>query len=52
MTADTATEMQTRQLVVFTLGAGEYCVPVTLVQEIIRYTGPGRFRAALPTSRA
>jgi purine-binding chemotaxis protein CheW len=37
---DTVAEAQARQLVVFTLGAEEYGVPITLVQEIIRYTPP------------
>jgi len=36
----TAAEGQTRQLVVFTLGSEEYGVPITSVQEIIRYTAP------------
>ncbi|HWH15938.1 MAG TPA: chemotaxis protein CheW [Miltoncostaeaceae bacterium] len=37
---DIAADPQARQLVVFTLGAEEYGVPITLVQEIIRYTAP------------
>jgi purine-binding chemotaxis protein CheW len=40
MSTDIATDAQTRQLVVFTLGAEEYGVPITLVQEIIRYSAP------------
>jgi purine-binding chemotaxis protein CheW len=40
MSTDIATDPQARQLVVFTLGAEEYGVPITLVQEIIRYTAP------------
>ncbi len=40
MSTDIATDPQARQLVVFTLGAEEYGVPITLVQEIIRYTPP------------
>jgi purine-binding chemotaxis protein CheW len=40
MSIETVAEGQTRQLVVFTLGAEEYGVPITLVQEIIRYTAP------------
>lgn len=39
-TTDIAADPQARQLVVFTLGAEEYGVPITLVQEIIRYTPP------------
>jgi purine-binding chemotaxis protein CheW len=34
------TEGQTRQFVVFTLGSEEYGVPITSVQEIIRYAAP------------
>ncbi|MCB0881720.1 MAG: chemotaxis protein CheW [Thermoleophilia bacterium] len=40
MSTDIAADPQARQLVVFTLGAEEYGVPITLVQEIIRYTTP------------
>lgn len=40
MSSDTVTEGRTRQLVVFSLGAEEYGVPITLVQEIIRHTPP------------
>jgi purine-binding chemotaxis protein CheW len=40
MTADVITEAQTRQLVAFTLGDEEYGIPITLVQEIIRFTPP------------
>jgi purine-binding chemotaxis protein CheW len=40
MSTDIAADPQARQLVVFTLGAEEYGVPITLVQEIIRYTPP------------
>lgn len=40
MSTDIAADPQARQLVVFTLGAEEYGVPITLVQEIIRYTAP------------
>jgi purine-binding chemotaxis protein CheW len=35
-----AEEMHSRQLVVFSLGEEEYALPVTSVQEIIRYTPP------------
>lgn len=40
MSIEAVSEAQTRQLVVFSLGAEEYGVPITLVQEIIRYTSP------------
>ena len=40
MSTDIAADPQSRQLVVFTLGSEEYGVPITLVQEIIRYTSP------------
>lgn len=40
MSTDIATDSQAHQLVVFTLGAEEYGVPIKLVQEIIRYTEP------------
>lgn len=40
MSSATLDEGQTRQLVVFTLGAEEYGVPITSVQEIIRYAPP------------
>lgn len=40
MSTDVAVENQTRQLVVFTLGADDYGVPISLVQEIIRHTPP------------
>lgn len=40
MSTEAITEDQTRQLVVFTLGEEEYGVPITLVQEIIRYAQP------------
>ena len=40
MSTEVVTEDQTRQLVVFTLGEEEYGVPITLVQEIIRYAQP------------
>jgi len=36
----TAVQQQARQLVVFSLGAEEYALPVTRVQEIIRYSEP------------
>jgi purine-binding chemotaxis protein CheW len=35
-----STEEPTRQLVVFSLGTEEYALPITRVQEIIRYTEP------------
>lgn len=40
MSTDVVTETQTRQLVAFTLGDEEYGIPITLVQEIIRFTSP------------
>ncbi|MCB0872773.1 MAG: chemotaxis protein CheW [Actinobacteria bacterium] len=40
MSTDVAADTQAHQLVVFTLGAEEYGVPIKLVQEIIRYTEP------------
>lgn len=40
MSTDIAVEAQTRQLVAFTLGEEEYGIPITLVQEIIRFTPP------------
>ena len=33
-------ETQSRQLVIFTLGAEDYALPIKKVQEIIRYTEP------------
>jgi len=35
-----ATSDTTRQLVIFSLGSEEYALPITRVQEIIRYTEP------------
>ena len=35
-----STSETTRQLVIFSLGAEEYALPITQVQEIIRYTEP------------
>jgi purine-binding chemotaxis protein CheW len=35
-----STAESTRQLVVFSLGSEEYALPITRVQEIIRYTEP------------
>ncbi|HEY3764257.1 MAG TPA: chemotaxis protein CheW [Gaiellales bacterium] len=35
-----STEETTRQLVIFSLGCEEYALPITRVQEIIRYTEP------------
>jgi purine-binding chemotaxis protein CheW len=35
-----STEEPTRQLVIFSLGSEEYALPITRVQEIIRYTEP------------
>ncbi len=36
----TATQLLAQQLVVFSLGDEEYALPITQVQEIIRYTEP------------
>ncbi len=35
-----STEETTKQLVIFSLGSEEYALPITRVQEIIRYTEP------------
>jgi purine-binding chemotaxis protein CheW len=35
-----STQEPTRQLVIFSLGTEEYALPITRVQEIIRYTEP------------
>ena len=35
-----STAETTRQLVIFSLGSEEYALPITRVQEIIRYTEP------------
>ena len=35
-----STEETTRQLVIFSLGSEEYALPITRVQEIIRYSEP------------
>jgi purine-binding chemotaxis protein CheW len=40
LSTDVVTETQTQQLVAFTLGDEEYGIPITLVQEIIRFTSP------------
>jgi purine-binding chemotaxis protein CheW len=40
VSTDVSTTTDSHQLVVFTLAAEEYGVPITLVQEIIRYTEP------------
>ena len=40
MSTDVSTTTDSHQLVVFSLGPEEYGVPITLVQEIIRYTEP------------
>ena len=40
MSTDAVIETNTHQLVAFTLGDEEYGIPITLVQEIIRFTSP------------
>ncbi len=40
-----------QQLVVFSLGAEEYGLPITTVQEIIRYTKPRTIPSAAPSVR-
>src|SRR3954467_9806388 len=41
----------TRQLVVFSLGEEEYALPITHVQEIIRYTEPRSVASETPWMR-
>ena len=45
------TEEPTRQLVIFSLGTEEYALPITRVQEIIRYTEPRNVASQTPWIR-
>jgi chemotaxis signal transduction protein len=42
---------ETRQLVIFTLADEEYALPITRVQEIIRYTQPRSVASSTPWIR-
>jgi purine-binding chemotaxis protein CheW len=46
-----STEEPTRQLVIFSLGTEEYALPITRVQEIIRYTEPRSVASQTPWIR-
>ena len=46
-----STEETTRQLVIFSLGTEEYALPITRVQEIIRYTEPRSVASQTPWVR-
>ena len=46
-----STEEPTRQLVIFSLGSEEYALPITRVQEIIRYTEPRSVASQTPWIR-
>ena len=46
-----STEDLTQQLVVFSLGDEEYALPITRVQEIIRYTEPRAVSSQMPWIR-
>ena len=46
-----STEEPTRQLVIFSLGSEEYALPITRVQEIIRYTEPRSVASRTPWIR-
>jgi purine-binding chemotaxis protein CheW len=46
-----STEATTRQLVIFSLGSEEYALPITRVQEIIRYTEPRSVASRTPWIR-
>ena len=46
-----STEETTRQLVIFSLGSEEYALPITRVQEIIRYTEPRSVASETPWVR-
>ena len=46
-----STEETTRQLVIFSLGSEEYALPITRVQEIIRYTEPRSVASQTPWVR-
>jgi len=46
-----STEESARQLVIFSLGSEEYALPITRVQEIIRYTEPRSVASRTPWIR-
>jgi purine-binding chemotaxis protein CheW len=46
-----STENSTRQLIIFSLGSEEYALPITRVQEIIRYTEPRSVASQTPWIR-
>jgi purine-binding chemotaxis protein CheW len=46
-----STEATTLQLVIFSLGSEEYALPITRVQEIIRYTEPRSVASQTPWIR-
>jgi len=46
-----STSETTRQLVIFSLGSAEYALPITRVQEIIRYTEPRSVASQTPWVR-
>ena len=46
-----STAETTRQLVIFSLGSEEYALPITRVQEIIRYTEPRSVASPTPWIR-
>jgi purine-binding chemotaxis protein CheW len=46
-----STEATTRQLVIFSLGSEEYALPITRVQEIIRYKEPRSVASQTPWIR-
>jgi len=49
--ASAPTQLEPRQLVVFSLGEEEYALPITQVQEIIRYTEPTGVTSRTPWIR-
>ena len=46
-----STDDPTRQLVIFSLGSEEYALPITRVQEIIRYSEPRSVASQTPWIR-
>ena len=46
-----STDENTRQLVIFSLGSEEYALPITRVQEIIRYSEPRSVASQTPWIR-
>lgn len=48
MAIDQTTSRDTQQLVVFSIGPTEYALPISSVQEIIRYTQPQPTASPLP----